>query len=79
MSASDSLFMLIRSMTKLEKRLFKVSLGSGKSGDSRQYIRLFDAINAQRIHDEKAIVRKFRNERYFKQLPRLKFTCAGRY
>jgi len=73
MIKSDSLYMLIKSMTKAEKRYFKLYTSINAISGDKDYVRLFDAIEAQDIYDEKAILDKFKNEPYFSQLKSVKF------
>lgn len=63
---SDDLFQLIKSLTKAEKRYFK--LLSGTTGGEKNYLRLFDAIDRQTTYDEEAIREQFGNERFTRQL-----------
>ena len=67
MKPSNELFELIRSLTQNEKRYFKVSSAQLLSKDSN-YLRLFDAIEAQSEYDEIAIKSQFKNEPFIKQL-----------
>ncbi len=59
-------------MTKSEKRHFKLSMAGYQAAGDRHYLRLFDAIDAQKIYDEKAIKKKFAADVYFNQLARVK-------
>ncbi len=53
MQQSDELFRLIKSMSKDEKRYFKIA--SKSAGSEKVYIELFDIINATDNYDETAI------------------------
>lgn len=66
MRPSEDLFELIQRMDKSEKRYFKVFAKSNKIQSN--YIRLFDAINKQSVYDEEPIKKKFRGEKFVKQL-----------
>lgn len=66
MKKSESLFVLIKSLTQSEKRHFKLAAGSEKQVGN--FIRLFDAIAAQDVYDEAAIKRKFKGEKFIRQL-----------
>lgn len=66
MKPSDDLFHLIKSLTKSEKRHFKLSASLQKG--EKQYLRLFDAIDAQAAYDEEALRRLFAGERFLRQL-----------
>lgn len=59
---SDDLFRLIKSLTKSEKRAFRLSASSNKN--ATKYIAIFDAIDAQTVYDEAALKHKFRNEKW---------------
>lgn len=67
MSESDSLFALIRSMSKAEKRYFKLSV-TPYAGE-KNYLRLFDAIDQQRNYNESKIIRRFAKEKFIRHLP----------
>ena len=62
--AHDHLHRLIRSMTKAEKRYFKVHSGRHLSDGERRYHRLFDAIAAAEEYDEAAIIQRFSQEAF---------------
>lgn len=66
MKQSIGLFELIKSMTKLEKRHFK--LFTAGYGDNSNYIRLFNAINKQNVYNEQKILAQFKDETFAKQL-----------
>ena len=73
MPKSNSLFLLIKAMTKAEKRHFKMYSSINAIDGDKDYIRLFDAMEAQEAYDEKALLEKFKNEPYFSQLNGVKF------
>ena len=66
----DELAKLIGSLTKAEKRYFKMftSLQSGE----KAYIRLFEAIEKQENYDEEKIRKMFAGEDFIKRLPAVK-------
>ncbi|MEM1320912.1 MAG: hypothetical protein AAGG75_11690, partial [Bacteroidota bacterium] len=66
MSAKDDLYRLIQSMSKSEKRYFK--LDTKKSGDQTNYLRLFDAINDMDEYDEEKLKKKFKGQKFIKHL-----------
>lgn len=66
MAIQDPLFILTRSLSRNEKRYFKVFCGKEKGGAN--YLKLFDAIDKQKVYDEAAIKQKFKNEAFVKQL-----------
>lgn len=67
MKATTELFDLIKSLTKSEKRFFKLS--SSLQQGEKNYIRLFDVIEAQEIYDEEKIKSKFSNENIAQHFP----------
>ncbi|MEZ4790510.1 MAG: hypothetical protein R2811_10875 [Flavobacteriales bacterium] len=67
MKPSTELHDLIRSLTKSEKRFFKLH-SSLQSGD-KNYLRIFDAIDKQKTYDEDAIKKQFAKETFIKHLP----------
>lgn len=69
--STDSLFQLIHSMEKSEKRGFKLYVGRNSSKSDLKIITLFDAIDKLAVYDEEAILKK--NPSITKQqLPNLK-------
>ena len=68
MKPSDSLFRLIRSMSKSEKGYFKKFSSLHVIGKQNNYIRLFDAIDTQQEYNEAAVKKTFKNEVFIKQL-----------
>lgn len=64
MSSSDDLYILIKSLTKTEKRHFKLT--SSIQAGEKKYLKLFDAIAKQEHYDEKAIINQFEKERFIK-------------
>lgn len=66
MKPSIELFKLIKSLTKSEKRFFKLS-SALQSGD-KNYVKLFDFIDAQSEYDEISLKKQFQNETFVKHL-----------
>lgn len=66
MTRKEELFYLIRSLGKNEKRHFR--LFSSSTGESPNYLRLFDAIDGQERYDEAAIRAQFEGEKFIRQL-----------
>ncbi len=66
MLKKEELFVLIKSLTKSEKRYFK--LYSAHNNSSTNYTKLFDAIDEQDVYNEQAIKKKYRDEPFIKQL-----------
>lgn len=67
MKKSEELFILIKSLSKNEKRYFKLfckQLSDKKSN----YLRLFQAIEKQKTYNEQAILKTFQGETFIKQL-----------
>ncbi|MCC7302756.1 MAG: hypothetical protein IT233_08940 [Bacteroidia bacterium] len=69
---STAVFDLIKSLTGSEKRYFKIFAQRHVIGSENNYLRLFDAIEAQDIYDEDDLLEKFRKEKFAKQLHRIK-------
>jgi hypothetical protein len=67
MKPSSELFNLIKSLSKSEKRFFKLS-SSLQSGD-KNYLKIFDIIDKQAVYDEAGIKREFEGERFVKHFP----------
>lgn len=66
MAAVDPLHTLIRSLSKAEKRHFKLFCRREATGDN--YLKLFNAMDRQTKYDEAAIRRTFNQERFVRQL-----------
>lgn len=66
MNKTDDLFELIKSMSKAEKRHFKLSAGS--FGSQQNYLRLYNALENQESYNEKNIKSLFKGETFIKQL-----------
>jgi hypothetical protein len=66
MPKSDALYELIHSLSKSEKRYFKLFCTRESSGGN--YLRLFNAIEKQKQYDEPAIKKAFRTETFVRQL-----------
>ena len=67
MKPSTELFSLIKSLTKSEKRFFKLN-SSLQSGD-KNYLKIFDFIEKQKKYDEEELKDHFKNETFIKHLP----------
>lgn len=72
MQPSDQLFRLIKSLEPSEKGYFKKFAKS--YGKTQNYLLIFDAIDAQEMYDEAAILHKFRKQSFAKQ-----FSVAKNY
>ncbi|WP_271768665.1 hypothetical protein [Aquimarina algiphila] len=69
MKKNEELFYLIKSLTKSEKRYFKLS---AQGNESAEYLHLFDAIEAQKIYDETKIKTLFKDKTFVLQLTTIK-------
>lgn len=67
MKPSTELHDLIRSLTKSEKRFFKLH-SALQSGD-KNYLRIFEAIDKQPVYDEDALKKLFAKERFIRHFP----------
>lgn len=68
MTPTDDLFQLIRSLSRTEKRYFKVFASQHVIGTENNYIKLFDAIEKQKEYDEEQIKVIFKGEAFVKHL-----------
>lgn len=68
MRKQDKTFELIKSMTKSEKRFFKIYSTRHVIGNENNYVMLFDAIEKQKDYDEVAIKEKFQGEKFINRL-----------
>ena len=66
MHKKEHLYYLIQSLSKSEKRYFKLFCSNLKG--AKNYIRLFDAMARQKSYDEAAIRKQFAGEAFIKQL-----------
>lgn len=62
--SSDQLHRLIHSMSKPEKRYFKLYTSKNMAGDAGNYPILFDAIARQEEYDEELLLKKFKNQAF---------------
>ncbi|GAA4275162.1 hypothetical protein U6A24_17485 [Aquimarina gracilis] len=69
MKKNEELFYLIKSLSKSEKRHFKLST---QGNDSAEYLTLFDAIDTQKKYDEKALKEQFKDRAFINQLTTIK-------
>jgi hypothetical protein len=67
MKPSTELFSLIKSLTKSEKRFFK--LNSALQAGDKNYLKIFDFIEAQHKYDEEDLKEAFKNETFIQHLP----------
>lgn len=55
-------------MTKSEKRYFKLHAGVHTIGEKNVYMKLFDTIDEMKVYDEEIISKKFKGEKFTKNL-----------
>ncbi len=67
MKPSTDLFDLIKSLTKSEKRFFKLS--SSLQAGEKNYLKIFDAIDKQQVYEEADIKKQFAGERFVNHFP----------
>ena len=60
----EALFELIKSLSKSEKRYFKLLSSRHTIGDENNYVKLFDFIDKQTAYDEDAIFIEFKDEAF---------------
>src|SRR5690554_3438776 len=68
-TASPSLYELIKSLTKSEKRYFKIYASRHTIGEVNNGVRIFDFIDQQKEFDETAIHTHFKGEAFLNQFP----------
>lgn len=68
MEKSGNLYQLIKSLTKSEKGYFKkYATFHIRSTDGSNYIKIFNAIDAQSTYSEQKLINKFKYERFINQ------------
>jgi len=67
MRPSDELFKLIHSLSKSEKRFFRIT--SNQLAGEKNYVKLFDFIGTQENYDEEAIKKEFFHKTIARHLP----------
>ncbi len=67
-TSPDALFELIQSLTKSEKRYFKLRSTQHTIGDQNNYILLFDYLDAQKSYDEEKLRAEFKGEAFLNRL-----------
>ena len=68
MKKPDDLFQLVKSLSKSEKRYFKLHASIHKIGSENIYVRLFDAFDKMIEYDEGIIRKKFEGEKFVSTL-----------
>ncbi|WP_438710488.1 hypothetical protein ACSTS3_16535 [Aquimarina muelleri] len=69
MKKNEELFYLIQSLTKSEKRYFKIT---AQGNDATEYLALFDAIESQKEYNEAKIKEQFKDKAFITQLTTIK-------
>jgi hypothetical protein len=72
MSPQSDLFDLIKSLSPSEKRYFKVYAAATGGKETAGYMKLFNFLEKMPVYDEAAIKKKFKHERFIRQLSVLK-------
>ena len=73
MRYNADLYQLIKSLTKSEKRYFKIYSAQHTKKESNNYILLFDAIDRQEVYNEEKIKKKFKKYTFGQHLAKTKF------
>jgi hypothetical protein len=68
MKKSEDVFRLIKSLTKSEKRYFKIHASRHSIGGRNIYVKLFDAIDSMKEYDEDLVKLKFKGEKFVSSL-----------
>jgi hypothetical protein len=69
MEQADELFLLIKALSKSEKKFFTQYVNIYEKGSSPIYLRLFDFLNEETTYDEEKIFKKFRHKNFRKNYP----------
>lgn len=72
MNPSDELFLLIKSLTKSEKRDFKLYAKRYNYTETKVCIRIFDIINSVDVYNEAKVLRKLRDKKAVAIFPQMK-------
>ncbi len=72
MTPSNDLHELIHSLTKMEKRYFKLYVSRSPGAKQPLALKVFDAIAKQRKYDEKALLKAFKDESFASNFPAYK-------
>lgn len=72
MKSTDDLFLLMQSLSKTEKRYFKIFTGNNSEKDGNNYQKLFDLINSQTEYDEEKLINNFYEGKDSKHFPSTK-------
>jgi len=69
MKGTDDLFLLIKSLTRTEKRYFKLATKGSSNENEFNYLILFDIIDKQKDYDENKVIVAFFKNREIKNFP----------
>ncbi len=58
---TEHLFQLVKSLSKAEKRNFRLYANRLKNGEERKFLHLFDIMDKQEVYNEKEILKKAKN------------------
>ncbi len=76
MLLSEELYQLIRSMSKAEKRHFKLTAQQNSKNGASNYIKLFDAIDKAKNYDEQKILQRVGRDRIAANLSSTKYQLS---
>jgi hypothetical protein len=63
----EALFDLVQTMSKSEKRYFKLMSSRHTIGEENNYVRIFDYMDRQEVYDEDALFEHFKGEAFLKR------------
>lgn len=72
-STSDTLFELITTLSKTEKRFFKLHAGRHTIGEDNNSLQLFDYISKQKTYDEKKLFKDFEGKNFLNKFSIAKY------
>lgn len=72
MNNTDHVFQLIRSMTKNEKRYFRLEVSKYGGSDKNDYLKLYDCIDGREDYDEADVKASLRDEKLVKRFSAIK-------
>ncbi len=68
MKKKDALFDLVQSLSKNEKRYFKIFAMRHGAKEKKNYLKLFDAVETMKHYDETLLLKKLKNEPFIKHI-----------
>lgn len=69
MEQQDELFLLVKSLSKSEKKFFTQYVNLYEKGSSPIYLQLFNFLNEEERYDEERLFKKFRDQKFRKNYP----------